>query len=483
MFRRLWSGLPETPKYPVDIEKLGYFINDDDEIRKIEDPKYYFKYFIDKNTYYNDCRRFSFDTTVQRIILARLATLGLNPVRLPLGACEDEPHVLVMVSNDLATADRVLLFIGETAQDLGVLAYRVVGGGGGIEQGSILSIVRAVREGGVANDKDGKPPAIIIGNPGELFWWPEAHRSLSLPAVAGMPRPSAAHHAPRKYAENTIPGHENADAHVSSLFKDLLTCSAGAGLDLDGVESPMAKRTSVPRITAIGIAGGADALEGFLDHPERWQQWGPRMDSLVVLGGLYEAHHIKTDAFRAFLRQRARAYIASEAAVDTPVAGPDGNDQAARATRYGCPVHSSGTSWLTELMFIEARSAILAWGAMVANDPAYVNPQMDISYAEHIVKPEEQTWANYKEEDDDGSAPKWGDLMQTDGDEKGDGEDDENKENQGITGPAVGDTKMEGSDVNISYGVEGVKATDEEADKVTVDDIKEKMAEVTLNEK
>lgn len=391
--------------------------------------------------------------------------------------------MLVLVSDDLATADRVLLFVGETAQDLGVLAHRVVGGGGGIEQGSILSMVRAVQEGGVANDKDGKPPAIIIGNPGELFWWPEARRSLSLPAVSGMPRPSAAHLNPRKYAENTIPGHENADKHVASLFKDLLTCGAGAGLDC--VDSPMAKRTSVPRITAIGIAGGADALEGFFDHPERWQTWGPHMDSLVVLGGLYEAHHIKTDAFRAFLRQRARAYIASEAVIDTPVAGPDGNDQAARATRYGCPVHSSGTSWLTELMFIEARSAILEWGAMVSNDPTYFNPDMDISYAEHIVKPEDQTWANYKEEDDDGTTPKWGDMMQTDDDKMGDGKDDEDKENQGITGPAEGDAKMDGSGISISYGMGGAKATDEAKaeDEGAVDAIKEKMAEVTLDEK
>lgn len=40
----------------------SYFINDEDEIRNIKDPKYYFKYFIDRNAYYNDSQRFSFNS-------------------------------------------------------------------------------------------------------------------------------------------------------------------------------------------------------------------------------------------------------------------------------------------------------------------------------------------------------------------------------------------------------------------------------------
>ena len=331
---------------------------------------------------------------IQRIILGRLAELGVHPVRLPLGARDDEPHLHVLASNDLATADRVVMFVGETAQDLGVLAYRVTSGSGGIDKGSIVSMVHTMRGAGKDDkDKNGKAkakPAILICNPGELFWWPEAQRSLSLPAVEGMPRPSAAHWSPHKYAENTIPGHETADAHIASVFQNLLSRSGGSA--------------KAPRITAIAIAGGADALEAFLDHPERWQRWGPHMDSLAVLGGLYEEHHIKTDAFKAFLRQRARAYISSEAAVDTPVSGPDGNDQAVRATRFGCPVHSAGTTWLTELMFIEAQSAIIEWGEAVARNPLYVNPQIDISYAETILTAEDTTWVNYKEEDADGKA-------------------------------------------------------------------------------
>ena len=356
-------------------------------------------------------------------MLDRLATLGLRPVRLPLGTREDEPHVLVLATDDLATADRVILFVGETAQDLGILAHRVVGGGGGgIERGSILSMVRRVRgpeaEEAAAASKTSLP-AILVANPGELFWWPDAQRSLSLPAVEGMPRPSAAHLAPRKYpGKNTIPGHETAEAHVASVFHDLLT--------RDNNPLPI-------RITAIGIAGGADALEAFLDHRDRWHRWGPHMDSLVILGGLYEEHHIKTDAFRTFLRQRGRAYIASEAPVNTPVAGPDGNNQAARATRFGCPVHSAGTLWLTELMFIEAQDSILSWSSAVAADRGYVNPNIDITYAEKTLGEDDTTWASYKEEEHDGYA--WGEAS-----DRTFADDGEHKGNEGMLDSTRGDT-------------------------------------------
>ncbi|CAK7198817.1 hypothetical protein SEUCBS139899_001484 [Sporothrix eucalyptigena] len=463
MFRRLWTGLPDTPKFPADLEKLGYFVNDDSEIRNIKDPKYYFKYFIDRNMYYNDSQRFSFSTAIQKIVLERLAALGVRPIRLPLGAREDEPHVLVLATDDLATADRVHLFIGETAQDLGILAHRVVGCGGGIEQGSILSMVRKVRDPDAVNENGEKvgPPAILIANPGELFWWPDAHRSLSLPSVEGMPRPSAAHLSPRKFPENTIPGHETANAHVANVFHDLLTRPSTE--NNQGI--------TVPRITAIAIAGGADAIETFLDHPDRWQRWGPHMDSLVLLGGLYEQHHVQTDAFRTFLRQRARAYIASEAAVDTPIASPDGNEQAARATKFGCPVHSAGTCWLTELMFIEAQDKILAWGRMVAADRAYINPNIDITYAETILGKEDTTWANFEEED----APSWGEGGDETMIDAG-----ENKENEGVSGPALGDAdKVMKNGKGELNGAED--ANNEEAG--TVEEIKEKLEDVTLEEK
>lgn len=38
MFRRKWSGLPRDYLFPSNLEDLGYFINEDDEIRSVADP-------------------------------------------------------------------------------------------------------------------------------------------------------------------------------------------------------------------------------------------------------------------------------------------------------------------------------------------------------------------------------------------------------------------------------------------------------------
>lgn len=85
MFRRRWSGLPAVPEFIPDLKKLefvtvqkviisrtnqadisrahSYFINEDDEIRNVHDPDFYFKYFLTKNQTYNDCQRFAFNGT------------------------------------------------------------------------------------------------------------------------------------------------------------------------------------------------------------------------------------------------------------------------------------------------------------------------------------------------------------------------------------------------------------------------------------
>ncbi|PHH91677.1 hypothetical protein CDD83_10762 [Cordyceps sp. RAO-2017] len=61
MFRRHWSGLPRDVSFPADLEGLGYFINDEDEIRSIKDPRFYFKFFLNKNPRVNLRQRFVFD--------------------------------------------------------------------------------------------------------------------------------------------------------------------------------------------------------------------------------------------------------------------------------------------------------------------------------------------------------------------------------------------------------------------------------------
>jgi hypothetical protein len=57
MFRRLSSSLPNDPSFPADLKQLGYFINDDNQIRMIEKPEEKFLYAINKNERVNELHK------------------------------------------------------------------------------------------------------------------------------------------------------------------------------------------------------------------------------------------------------------------------------------------------------------------------------------------------------------------------------------------------------------------------------------------
>ena len=49
MFRRLPHTLPPDPVFEPDLEKLGFFINDDDQILTIKDPERKYQFQVNKN--------------------------------------------------------------------------------------------------------------------------------------------------------------------------------------------------------------------------------------------------------------------------------------------------------------------------------------------------------------------------------------------------------------------------------------------------
>lgn len=57
MFRRLPGSLPEDPKFPADLNQLGYFINEKSQIRKINKPDEKFQFHITNNDRYNEVHR------------------------------------------------------------------------------------------------------------------------------------------------------------------------------------------------------------------------------------------------------------------------------------------------------------------------------------------------------------------------------------------------------------------------------------------
>lgn len=57
MFRRLPHSLPPDPVFPSNLEGLGYFLNDQDQVRQIKHPEQKFFFKINANERINDVYR------------------------------------------------------------------------------------------------------------------------------------------------------------------------------------------------------------------------------------------------------------------------------------------------------------------------------------------------------------------------------------------------------------------------------------------
>ena len=57
MFRRLSSSLPQDPQIPKDLQALGYFLNDQDQIRQIKHPDQKYQYQVNRNERVNEMHK------------------------------------------------------------------------------------------------------------------------------------------------------------------------------------------------------------------------------------------------------------------------------------------------------------------------------------------------------------------------------------------------------------------------------------------
>ncbi|KAK1493027.1 Arb2 domain-containing protein [Colletotrichum tamarilloi] len=375
MFRRRWSGLPKDPVFSSNLKDLGYFVNDQDEIRNIKEPEYYFKYYLTKNGRVNDRQRFHFNEAIRDIVHGRLEKEGLKEVLLPLGVEPTSPNVSIFTSANLASASRVIVIFGEPSQDLGNLALRVVNGPGGINKGSMVSVVQEINR-QRASPSDDSPPGIIIANTGELWWWPEGKKALSPTSAMAVPRKSMVHHGrannPRYHS---IPNNETPEAHIAYVLNEVIP----------SLLSPNA------RLDIIGIGLGADHATRALDTPETWSALDHRINTLSLLGSTTSVDELSHQPFKEFLPRRARAYITDEAPALTPVAQPGGNPNTASFTQHGCTVYSSGEVYLVECMLVTSHVLMLDWVQEVAlAGPDYRHPEV-VAVDPHV--PTEEEWA------------------------------------------------------------------------------------------
>lgn len=188
----------------------------------------------------------------RRIILDRLRKLGLETVRLPLGVSESDNHVPILVSKDIESKDRVLLFFGERHLELGVLSWRVIGENG-IRYGSLLEFVDALLNAPTPHSQK-SAPGIIVANPAQLLWYRGGSRAVSTAEWLDLPRPKGVDEPLRvDKVKNHIPHNGDYREHVHYIFDRVLPALVGKDAKID----------------IIGLEYTADAALGYLaEHCE-----------------------------------------------------------------------------------------------------------------------------------------------------------------------------------------------------------------------
>ncbi|KAL2426083.1 hypothetical protein ABEF95_010706 [Exophiala dermatitidis] len=355
MFRRLPHTLPADPVFTPDLEKLGFFVNQDDQIRMIKNPEQKYQYQINRNDRVNQVYRQANNDAVRKIVQDRLFELGIETVRLPLGAGETDQHLPILVSKDISTKDRVIVFFGERGFEPGILSWRVIGDEG-IKVGSVEELVKAALFSPMPTSQN-TVPGVVIANPCQLLWYRGGSRAVSPAEWLCLPRPSAVHEPFRvDEVKNKIPGNKDYREHVSYMFEQVLPrlLKREAKLDIVGIEYP-----------------GSAAVEYLAKH---WNQWAPRITGISLIEPQFkvqdlEDEHVPRESLE-FLSRRCRAYFVNGAPLETPIVGRE---------TYGCNCYSSGEASYQENAMVRCWRSILDWFNLL-----YANPEHE--EAEFVIR-------------------------------------------------------------------------------------------------
>ena len=70
MFRRLSNSLPQDPKIPSDLAALGYFVNEQDQIRQTKQPDQRYLYQFNKNERVNEVHKEAMNSKSSKLFFA-----------------------------------------------------------------------------------------------------------------------------------------------------------------------------------------------------------------------------------------------------------------------------------------------------------------------------------------------------------------------------------------------------------------------------
>ena len=207
--------------------------------------------------------------------MARLVSSTLGITRLPVGVSADTNHVPILTSSNLSTAKRIILYIGESSQDLGVFAYRIIGQES-IASGSAIDFVQGIQS---CPDQ----PGLIIANPGQLIWHRRGKQSMTYPTWYALPRKNAVS-GPMRLDEtkNRVPKNESLPQHIKYMFEEVLR--------------RLADRQA--KVHVIGIGDGAVEMVTYLQ--DEWVKWAGRIEAIAVGASHVWGTEFSNEQFQTF---------------------------------------------------------------------------------------------------------------------------------------------------------------------------------------
>ncbi|KAM3421992.1 hypothetical protein BST61_g2369 [Cercospora zeina] len=355
MFR--CTTAPSEPVYSTDLAAFGFHKNEKNEFVSDATGEH-FDFFHTDSDRVNDLRRGAYQECLRKEIAAELKekhgitelfVTGANGAEIA-SSRPNGPHLSLLTTqvSELAHKRDIIIIIGESMQDCGVWAWRVVQRDGGMDGGSLTGlagkVMKQVEEstgGGVArlppdedvrsNEQNTKAPGIVVLNPGQLLYSHDLGRGLTLASWQSRSRPTAIS-GPCKIEPkyNSIPGHENPRKHVETVLQQIL-----------------------PQITAekarlhiIAIGDGTAATVDAIDHSilaqDRFIVGGGILESIALIGATHE-HEKVSQSLQTFLASTGKGWVQGEELKGTIVQMPS-------PTSFGMPAleHAPGTEIRTE---------------------------------------------------------------------------------------------------------------------------------------
>lgn len=177
---------------------------------------------------FNESKCLTTTGAIRGIILDRLIGMCMNPFQLPVTPGVSKPNAPVFVSSNLANASRIVVFIGELVEDLGVFSYRDICDEG-VSFGSVLKLAKAV----LGENPQDSPTTLILANPGQQIWHNASGTPMTVEAFHGRARHSAVARERPLSLRNAIQGNTSLANHTEYIFEKILFNALPIGAKVD----------------------------------------------------------------------------------------------------------------------------------------------------------------------------------------------------------------------------------------------------------